>query len=76
MINPFIATLAFFATAVMELNFPRQMLEGSSYRSKWLGGRGGGGETRKFPNQRPVVGIFGGAGAEVDGIGLIYLNRN
>lgn len=40
-----------------------------SYESEWVGGEGGH-ETRLVSDGKPVVGVFGKCGAEMDGIGL------
>lgn len=42
-----------------------------TYRSDWVGGRGGGPETIIGTNGLPVVGIYGKRGADVDSLGLI-----
>lgn len=46
-----------------------------SYKSEWVGGKGGGKPRRLVPNQKPIIGIFGGAGSELDRIGLLYYDR-
>jgi hypothetical protein len=43
------------------------------YESEWVGGRGGGAETRIGGDGKLVVGIFGGCGAEVDALGLVQI---
>ena len=42
-----------------------------AYTSDWVGGKGGG--DTKLGSGAPVVGIFGGAGKELDSLGLIEL---
>ena len=42
-----------------------------SYQSDWIGGRGGGAETRLGGDGRPVVGIFGKCDKDLNGLGLI-----
>lgn len=42
---------------------------GDSYKSPWIGGKGGGETT--LGSGAPIVGIFGGVGLELDSIGLI-----
>ncbi len=42
-----------------------------SYTSPWFGGHGGGGPTMIGGDGRPVVGVFGGNGLEIDSLGLI-----
>ena len=44
-----------------------------SYESDWVGGQEGGDETILGGDGRPVVGIYGGCGAEFDGLGLVQL---
>jgi len=44
-----------------------------SYKSEWIGGKGGGKSRHPLgSNGQPVLGIFGASGAEVDRMGLIY----
>jgi hypothetical protein len=43
-----------------------------AYESQWLGGDGGGRELR-LGNGRPVVGVYGKAGADLDCLGLMQL---
>lgn len=45
------------------------------YESDWAGTRGGGAEVRLADDGTPVVGIFGKAGGEIDGAGLILQGR-
>ena len=47
--------------------------EADSYESDWVGGLGGGEKTISG-NGNPVVGIYGGAGLELDGLGLVVLS--
>ena len=42
-----------------------------SYTSRWIGGHGGGGPSTIGDDGRPVVGVFGGNGLEIDSLGLI-----
>lgn len=44
-----------------------------SYESAWVGGKGGGAETVLGGDGKLVVGIYGGCGAEFDGLGLVQL---
>ncbi|HEV3026229.1 MAG TPA: hypothetical protein VG457_01570, partial [Planctomycetota bacterium] len=43
--------------------------------SDWVGGREGGAETLLGGDGTPVLGIFGGAGAWIDGLGLLLLGK-
>jgi beta-lactamase regulating signal transducer with metallopeptidase domain len=47
-----------------------------SYTSRWFGGHGGGGPTTIGGDGRPVVGVFGGSGLEIDSLGLIQATLN
>ena len=47
-----------------------------SYTSRWIGGHGGGGPTTIGGDGRPVVGVFGGNGLEIDSLGLIQATFN
>lgn len=42
-----------------------------AYTSRWIGGHGGGGLSSIGGDGRPVVGVFGGNGLEIDSLGLI-----
>jgi len=44
-----------------------------TYRSDWIGGRGGGAETRYAANGCPIVGVYGRQGHDVDAIGFIQV---
>ena len=43
-----------------------------SYESEWVGGRGGGPETRLVSDGRPFSGIYGREGDDLDALGLAY----
>jgi hypothetical protein len=45
-----------------------------TYRSKWIGGHGGGPETLFAANGDPVVGIYGRRGADLDAMGFIQID--
>ena len=45
------------------------------YESEWVGTRGGGAEMRLGDDGTPVVGLYGRAGNEVDGVGLMLQGR-
>lgn len=45
------------------------------YESEWVGTRGGGAEIRLADDGTPVVGLYGRAGNEVDGAGLMLQGR-
>jgi hypothetical protein len=47
-----------------------------TYRSKWIGGRGGGRETLCAANGNPVIGIYGRQGHDLDTIGFIQVSAN
>jgi len=49
------------------------LLADGMYKSEWFGGKGGRKERRFIPGQKPVVGIFGGSGSELDRLGLLYM---
>lgn len=44
-----------------------------TYRSKWIGGLGGGGETLYGTYGNPVVSIFGRQGSDLDSVGFVQL---
>lgn len=44
-----------------------------TYRSKWVGGRGGGRETLVAVNGDPVIGIFGRHGEDIDALGFVQV---
>ena len=46
-----------------------------TYKSEWCGGTGGGGPRTLGGDGRPVVGICGRSGAEIDGLGLVQKAR-
>jgi hypothetical protein len=48
---------------------------GTSYKSDWIGGKGGGRDHQLLPGGKPVIGIYGGSGSELDRFGLLYLDR-
>lgn len=61
--------------AFMKINYTGFNLDSvGAYKTEWIGGSGGGREQRLIPNQKPVVGIFGGSGRDLDRLGLIYLD--
>jgi len=45
------------------------------YESGWVGSRGGGDEVKLGGDGTPVLGLFGRAGGEIDGAGLLLLGR-
>ncbi|MBM79395.1 MAG: hypothetical protein CMJ78_02220 [Planctomycetaceae bacterium] len=45
------------------------------YRSEWLGGKGGGGETLCATNGAPIIGIYGRQGHDLDSIGFLVADR-
>jgi hypothetical protein len=48
----------------------------ASYRSDWIGGSGGGKARNALSSDgRPVLGIFGASGSDMDRLGLIYLPK-
>ena len=42
-----------------------------TYRSQWIGGKGGGRETQLAANGDPVIGIYGRAAHDLDALGFI-----
>jgi hypothetical protein len=52
-----------------------RLLSADRYDSDWVGTRGGGDETTLGGDGVPVVGIFGKAGNEIDGAGLLLLGK-
>jgi len=44
-----------------------------TYRSGWIGGRGGGGETQYAANGCPIVGVYGRQGHDIDAIGFVQV---
>lgn len=44
-----------------------------TYRSKWIGGQGGGPETQLASDGDAIVGIYGRKGADLDSLGFIQL---
>jgi hypothetical protein len=48
-----------------------------SYKSDWIGGKGGGKALHPLSsNGNPVIGIFGASGNDVDRVGLVYYERH
>jgi len=45
-----------------------------TYRSKWIGGHGGGAETLYAANGYPIVGVYGRQGHDLDAIGFIQVD--
>ena len=46
-----------------------------TYRSKWIGGHGGGAETLYAANGQPVIGVYGRQGHDLDAIGFIQVDE-
>jgi glycerophosphoryl diester phosphodiesterase len=46
-----------------------------TYRSKWIGGLGGGGEALYATYGDPIVSIFGRQGADIDALGFVQFDR-
>jgi hypothetical protein len=46
-----------------------------SYTSQWIGGPGHPKEHRLIPDQKMIVGIYGGSGLGLDHFGLLYLDH-
>jgi hypothetical protein len=44
-----------------------------SYESQWMGGMGGGAETKLGGDGKPVIGIHGTSGTNIDSLGLVLL---
>lgn len=64
-----------FQAIFMRINyFGFALASAGSYKSEWVGGKGGR-ESRLVPNEKPIIGIFGGKGAEIDRIGLLFYDR-
>ncbi|MDB6137410.1 MAG: hypothetical protein JWO94_482 [Verrucomicrobiaceae bacterium] len=57
----------------MRINFATLNLEpGTIYKSKWVGGSGGRYERHLTGGDKPVIGIFGASGDELDRFGLLF----
>jgi len=46
-----------------------------AYKSDWIGGPSQPAERRLIPNQKMIVGIFGGSGLGLDHFGLLYVDH-
>jgi hypothetical protein len=52
-----------------------RLLSSDRYESDWVGTRGGGAEMTLGGDGTPVLGLFGKAGGEIDGAGLLLLGK-
>jgi len=50
-----------------------ELIPGDTYRSEWIGGRGGGAETLYAADGCPIVGVYGRRGHDLDAIGFIQV---